>query len=40
VSSFEELVRPHGVKELARTGRIGLGRASAGRAPRTQHVLR
>jgi acetolactate synthase I/III small subunit len=40
VSSFEEFVRPHGVKELVRTGRIGLGRASAGRAPRTQHVLR
>jgi acetolactate synthase-1/3 small subunit len=39
VSSFEELVRPHGVKELARTGRIGLGRASAGRVTRTQHVL-
>ena len=40
IASFEELVRPHGVKELARTGRIGLGRASSGRAPRTQHVLR
>ena len=39
ISSFEELVRPHGVKELARTGRIGLGRASAGRVARTQHVL-
>jgi acetolactate synthase-1/3 small subunit len=34
ISSFEERV-----KELARTGRIGLGRASAGRVPRTQHVL-
>ena len=31
LDSFEELVRPHGVKELVRTGRIGLGRASAGR---------
>jgi acetolactate synthase-1/3 small subunit len=40
ISSFEELVRPHGLKELARTGRIGLGRASAGRSPRTQQVLR
>jgi acetolactate synthase I/III small subunit len=40
VSSFEELVRPHGVKELARTGRIGLARASVSRAPKQQHVLR
>jgi acetolactate synthase-1/3 small subunit len=29
IDSFEELVRPHGVKELVRTGRIGLGRASS-----------
>ena len=28
VDSFEELVRPHGIKELVRTGRVGLGRAS------------
>ena len=40
LESFEELLRPHGVIELARTGRIGLARASAGRAPRPQHVLR
>ena len=40
VDSFEELVRPHGLKELARTGRIGLARASTARAPRRQHVLR
>jgi len=40
IASFEELVRPHGVKELARTGRIGLGRASAGRSRRPQHILR
>jgi acetolactate synthase I/III small subunit len=40
LESFEELVRPHGVKELARTGRIGLGRASVQRSPRAQHVLR
>jgi acetolactate synthase-1/3 small subunit len=41
IDSFEELVRPHGVKELARTGRIGLGRASVRRdSPRRQHVLR
>ena len=40
LDSFEELVRPHGLKELARTGRIGLTRASTARAPRRQHVLR
>ena len=27
LDAFEELVRPHGVRELARTGRIGLRRA-------------
>jgi acetolactate synthase I/III small subunit len=40
VDSFEELVRPHGLQELVRTGRIGLTRAT--RAPRgkaAQHVL-
>ena len=37
---FEELLRPHGLIELARTGRIGLARASASRTPRPQHVLR
>jgi len=34
VDSFEELVRPHGLQEIARTGRIGLGRAGARRATR------
>ncbi len=29
VDAFAELVRPHGVKELVRTGRIGLARAAA-----------
>ena len=29
LESFEELVRPYGIKELVRTGRIGMGRASA-----------
>jgi acetolactate synthase-1/3 small subunit len=29
VESFEELVRPFGVRELARTGRVGLRRPSA-----------
>ena len=34
IDAFEELVRPHGLKEMARTGRIGLGRASMKRARR------
>jgi acetolactate synthase-1/3 small subunit len=34
VERFEELVRPYGIKELARTGRIGLARASIGRSSR------
>ena len=29
VDSFEELVRPHGLQELGRTGRVGLRRPSA-----------
>jgi len=29
IEAFQELVRPHGIKELVRTGRIGLARASA-----------
>lgn len=28
LESFQELVRPHGIKELARTGRVGMARAS------------
>ena len=41
IDSFEELVRPHGVKELVRTGRVGLSRASIRRdTSRRQHVLR
>lgn len=40
LESFEELLRPHGLEELARTGRIGIARASASRSPRPQHVLR
>jgi acetolactate synthase-1/3 small subunit len=31
IDAFEELVRPYGVRELARTGRIGLRRTSANR---------
>ena len=38
LDSFEELVRPHGVKELARTGRIGLSRASVATPQRRQRV--
>ena len=33
IDSFEELVRPHGVKEMVRTGRIGLSRASSPARP-------
>ena len=41
IDSFEELVRPHGVKELVRTGRIGLARAAAPSPDHTpQYVLR
>ncbi|MGH2936259.1 MAG: acetolactate synthase small subunit [Gaiellaceae bacterium] len=40
VDSFEELVRPHGLQELVRTGRIGLGRAHKPKHNRPrQHVL-
>ena len=39
VQSFEELVRPHGLQELVRTGRIGLGRASTARTTTRQRVL-
>lgn len=35
VDSFEELVRPHGLQELVRTGRIGLSRAPRAK-PRPQ----
>lgn len=38
LDAFEELVRPHGIKEMSRTGRIGLARASARRSAR-QRVL-
>ena len=40
VDSFEELVRPHGLQELVRTGRIGLARAHRPDRNRArQHVL-
>ena len=38
IDSFEELLRPHGIRELSRTGRIGLRRASVRRTNR-QRVL-
>jgi acetolactate synthase-1/3 small subunit len=38
IDSFEELLRPHGIRELSRTGRIGLKRASVRKANR-QRVL-
>jgi acetolactate synthase I/III small subunit len=39
IDSFEELVRPHGLQELGRTGRLGLGRAAKSKSLRPQHVL-
>ena len=38
VEAFEELVRPYGVRELVRTGRIGLRRPSAGGRTSTPSV--
>jgi acetolactate synthase-1/3 small subunit len=34
IDSFEEVVRPHGLQELGRTGRLGLARAT--RVPRSR----
>jgi acetolactate synthase-1/3 small subunit len=39
VDSFEELVRPHGLQELCRTGRIGLGRATRSQRPRSSQQV-
>jgi acetolactate synthase-1/3 small subunit len=39
IDSFEELVRPHGIKELGRTGRLALARASRTAKPRRQHAI-
>jgi acetolactate synthase I/III small subunit len=39
LDSFEELVRPYGVKELVRTGRIALPRARSRPSPRKQRIL-
>jgi acetolactate synthase-1/3 small subunit len=38
IDAFEELVRPHGLRELGRTGRLGLSRAARA-AKRPQQVL-
>jgi acetolactate synthase-1/3 small subunit len=38
IDTFAELLRPHGIKELARTGTIGLARASAARLESRQLV--
>jgi acetolactate synthase-1/3 small subunit len=37
IDSFSELVRPHGLRELVRTGRVGLSRAAA--KPRRQQQV-
>ena len=39
IDSFEELVRPHGIQEVVRTGRVALGRASNGSVKRGSLVL-
>ena len=39
IDSLEELVRPHGLQELVRTGRLGLTRAARAAKSRPQHVL-
>jgi acetolactate synthase-1/3 small subunit len=39
IDSFEELVRPHGLQELGRTGRLGLPRAARAAKNRPQKIL-
>jgi acetolactate synthase-1/3 small subunit len=39
VDSFQELVRPQGLQELVRTGRIGLGRAPRGGKSRSSQQV-
>jgi acetolactate synthase-1/3 small subunit len=39
LESFEELVRPYGIKELVRTGRIGMQRASVPRTSRRRLAI-
>ena len=38
VEAFEELIRPYGVRELVRTGRVGLRRPSASNRTSTPSV--
>jgi acetolactate synthase-1/3 small subunit len=39
IDSFEELVRPHGLQELGRTGRLALPRAGRTVKSRPQKIL-
>jgi acetolactate synthase-1/3 small subunit len=39
LDSFQELVRPHGLQELVRTGRIGLSRAARPTRSRSQQQV-
>jgi len=39
IDSFEELVRPHGLQELGRTGRLALPRAGRAAKSRPQKIL-
>jgi acetolactate synthase I/III small subunit len=39
LDSFQELVRPHGLQELVRTGRIGLTRATRPQRSRSQQQV-
>jgi acetolactate synthase-1/3 small subunit len=38
LDAFQELARPYGIKELVRTGRVGIARASARKAPRLSAI--
>ncbi len=38
LDAFQELARPHGIQELIRTGRVGIGRASSKRARRLSAI--
>ena len=38
LDAFEELARPYGIKELVRTGRVGIARASARKATRLSAI--
>jgi acetolactate synthase-1/3 small subunit len=38
LDAFQELARPYGIKELIRTGRIGIARSSARKTPRLSAI--